>query len=134
QLLQGTLLGSANNYIDHLAREIWGSDEQFARAAEVWLAERGLSDIRIVTPSGFDEGNVATPEALLRLGERAMQNPVFAEIVGQTGAEIPGAGWVENTNGMLADPGVVGIKTGSLVGYNLLTAKDVPVGDTTVRL
>lgn len=134
QLLQGTLLGSANNYIDRLARELWGTDEQFARAASEWLAERGLSGITIVTPSGFDEGNVATPEALLQLGERAMQNPVFAEIVGSSGADIPGAGRVENTNGMLADPGVVGIKTGTLVGWNLLTAKDVTVEDTTVHL
>lgn len=134
QMLQGTLLGSANNYIDRLARELWGSDAKFAEAAAVWLAERGLSDITIVTPSGFDEGNIATPSALLRLGERAMQNPVFAEIVGTPGVEIPGAGYVTNTNGMLADPGVVGIKTGTLVGWSLLTAKDVTIGDTTVHL
>ncbi len=43
QLLQGTLMGSANNYIDRLATEIWGSDREFARAAEVWLRERGLT-------------------------------------------------------------------------------------------
>lgn len=134
QLLQGTLLGSANNYVDRLAREIWGSQDQFARAAEVWLAERDLSDITVVTPSGFDERNVATPEALLELGERAMQNPVFAEIVGSEGADIPGAGRVENTNGMLKDPGVLGIKTGTLVGWSLLTAKDVTIGDTTIHL
>ncbi|MGY1552639.1 D-alanyl-D-alanine carboxypeptidase family protein [Microbacterium sp. A588] len=134
QLLQGTLLGSANNYIDRLAREIWGSDRRFAEAAEKWLADRGLDDITIVTPSGFDEDNVATPEALLRLAERAMQNPVFAEIVGTPSVELPGAGLVENTNGMLADPGVVGIKTGTLVGWSLLTAKDITVNGTTVRL
>lgn len=134
QLLQGTLLGSANNYIDRLAAEIWGSDREFAAAAEVWLGERGLSGITVVTPSGFDARNVATPEALVALGELAMQNPVFAEIVGTRSVELPGAGTVENTNGMLADPGVVGIKTGTLVGWNLLTAKDVSVGDSTVRL
>lgn len=134
QLLQGTLMGSANNYIDRLATEIWGSDREFARAAEVWLRERGLTGITVVTPSGFDERNVATPEALVALGERAMQNPVFAEIVGTASVDLPGAGTVVNTNGMLADPGVVGIKTGTLVGWNLLTAKDVVVGDTTVHL
>ena len=134
QMLQGTLLGSANNYIDRLARDIWGSDAQFADAAAIWLADRGLSDITILSPSGFEEANVATPEALLRLGERAMENPVFAEIVGSAGAEIPGAGYVENTNGMLSDPGVVGIKTGTLVGWSLLTAKDVTIGDTTLHL
>jgi serine-type D-Ala-D-Ala carboxypeptidase (penicillin-binding protein 5/6) len=134
QMLQGTLLGSANNYIDRLAREIWGSDQEFAAAAEVWLRERGLSDITVVTPSGFDVGNVATPDALVRLGELAMKNPVFAEIVGTPAVELPGAGLVTNTNGMLADPGVVGIKTGTLVGWNLLTAKNVTVDDSTVQL
>lgn len=134
QMLQGTLLGSANNYIDRLAREIWGSDANFADAAASWLADRELSDITIMSPSGFDERNVATPDALLRLGERAMQNPVFAEIVSTAAADIPGAGLVTNTNGMLADPGVVGIKTGTLEGWSILTAKDVTVGDTTVRL
>lgn len=134
QMLQGILLGSANNYIDRLAREIWGSDRQFAVAAEKWLSDRGFTDITVVGPSGFDEDNVATPEALLRLADSAMQNPVFAEIVGTKSVELPGAGLVENTNGMLADPGVVGVKTGTLVGWNLLTAKDVTVNDTEVRL
>ncbi len=134
QLLQGTLLGSANNYIDRLAREIWGSDAQFAQAAKLWLANHGLDDITVVTPSGFDEANVATPEALLRLAHIAMQNPVFAEIVGTRSVELPGAGTVTNTNGMLQDEGVVGIKTGTLVGWCLLTAKDVTVDGTTVRL
>jgi D-alanyl-D-alanine carboxypeptidase (penicillin-binding protein 5/6) len=135
QLLQGTLLGSANNSLDRLAREIWGSDAQFAAAAKTWLADRGLGDITVVTPSGFDARNTATPEALLRLGERAMQNPVFAEIVGTKQVDLPGAGVVTNTNGMLADAGVVGIKTGTLEeSWNLLTAKDISVGDTTVHL
>jgi D-alanyl-D-alanine carboxypeptidase (penicillin-binding protein 5/6) len=134
QMLQGTLMGSANNYIDRLASEIWGSDEQFANAAAVWLRERGLGGITVVTPSGFDEGNVATPDALLKLGEWAMKNPVFAEIVGTPSVDLPGAGTVINTNGMLVDPGVVGIKTGSLVGWNLLTAKELAIGDTTVHL
>jgi D-alanyl-D-alanine carboxypeptidase (penicillin-binding protein 5/6) len=134
QLLQGTLLGSANNYIDRLASEIWGSDQAFAEAATIWLRDRGLSGITVVTPSGFDERNVSTPESLVALGEYAMKNPVFAEIVGTRSVDLPGAGTVENTNGMLADPGVVGIKTGTLVGWNLLTAKDITVGDTTVHL
>ena len=134
QMLQGTLLGSANNYIDRLSDEIWGSDQEFAQAAQVWLSARGFTGVTVVTPSGFDERNVATPEALVAIGEYAMRNPVFAEIVGTRSVNLPGAGEVTNTNGMLADPGVVGIKTGTLVGWNLLTAKDVTVDDTTVHL
>jgi D-alanyl-D-alanine carboxypeptidase (penicillin-binding protein 5/6) len=64
-----------------------------------------------------------------------MQNPVFAEIVGTTSVDLPGAGTVKNTNGMMADAGVIGVKTGTLhESWNLLTAKDVKIGDTTLRL
>ncbi|MEV7610599.1 D-alanyl-D-alanine carboxypeptidase [Microbacterium sp. NPDC089320] len=135
QLLQGTLLGSANNYIDRLAAEIWGSPSAFTAAAAVWLRDRGLDDITIITPSGFDDRNRATPESLVALAELAMQNPVFAGIVGTPSVELPGAGTVVNTNGMLADPGVVGVKTGTLGdSWNLLTAKVITVDDTTVHL
>ncbi|UNK71219.1 D-alanyl-D-alanine carboxypeptidase [Microbacterium sp. H1-D42] len=134
QMLQGVLLGSANNYIDRLADEVWGSEWGFSQAADEWLADHGLKDIRIESPSGFNEDNIASPAALLKLGELAMKNPVFAEIVGTRSAEIPGVGNVTNTNQMLDDPGVVGIKTGTLSHWNLLTAKDVPVGDSTVRV
>ncbi|WP_449409141.1 D-alanyl-D-alanine carboxypeptidase family protein [Microbacterium maritypicum] len=135
QLLQGTLMGSANNYIDRLAREIWGSESAFASAATVWLRDRGLDGITIATPSGFDARNTATPESLIALAERAMQNPVFASIVSTPSVDLPGAGTVVNTNGMLADAGVVGVKTGTLGdSWNLLTAKDITVDDTTVRM
>lgn len=135
QLLQGTLLGSANNYIDRLAQEIWGSNAAFADAAETWLSDRGLGDITIVTPSGFDDRNTASPQSLIALAEIAMQNPVFAEIVATPAVELPGAGTVVNTNGMLADAGVVGVKTGTLGdSWNLLTAKDITVDDTTVHV
>ncbi|MEV7800794.1 D-alanyl-D-alanine carboxypeptidase [Microbacterium foliorum] len=135
QLLQGTLLGSANNYIDRLSQEIWGSPSAFTAAAEVWLRDRGLDDITIVTPSGFDDRNRATPESLVALAELAMQNPVFAGIVGTPSVDLPGAGTVVNTNGMLADPGVVGVKTGTLGdSWNLLTAKVITLDDTTVHL
>jgi D-alanyl-D-alanine carboxypeptidase (penicillin-binding protein 5/6) len=135
QLLQGTLLGSANNYIDRLSQEIWGSPSAFTAAAEVWLRDRGLDSITIVTPSGFDARNTATPESLVALAELAMQNPVFAGIVGTPSVDLPGAGTVVNTNGMLADPGVVGVKTGTLGdSWNLLTAKVITIDDTTVHL
>ncbi|MFB7249810.1 D-alanyl-D-alanine carboxypeptidase [Microbacterium sp. NPDC056234] len=135
QMLQGILLGSANNYIDRLSDEIWGSDREFAAAAEQWLAARGLNDITVVTPSGRNDRNVASPASLTALASIAMSNPVFAEIVGTSTVELPGAGLVTNSNGLLGEPGIVGIKTGSLDDdYNLLSAKDVTVGDTDVRI
>ncbi|KJL22023.1 D-alanyl-D-alanine endopeptidase [Microbacterium azadirachtae] len=139
QLFEGILLGSANNYADRLARELWGSNENYAAAANQWLAQHDLGDIRVVTPSGFDFGNVATPRALIQLGEIAEKNPVIASIVKQKSVELPGAGIVENTNGLIDDAGIVGIKTGTIgdgddTRYNLLSAKDVADGTTTVRI
>ncbi|GAA3651456.1 hypothetical protein [Microbacterium marinilacus] len=134
QLLQGMLLGSACNYADILVADVWGDDAAYARAAEAYLAEKGLTGIEVVEPTGIDPGNTATPSALIELGRLAMANPVVAEIVATSEVELPGAGLVENTNDLLADPGVVGIKTGTLDGSNLLSAKDVAVAGGVVRV
>lgn len=134
QLLQGMLLGSACNYADILVTDIWGDNTAFADAAGEFLAEHGLEEITVTEPTGFDPANTATPSALIGLGRLALENAVIAEIVAQPEAELPGAGLVENTNDLLADPGVLGIKTGTLEGSNLLSAKDVTVGDQTVRV
>lgn len=134
QMLEGMLIGSANNYADRLAEELWLTDAVFASAANQWLREHDLTGIRIVNPSGYDSANKATPEALIPLAETALANPVIAEIVAKPSVKLPGAGTVKNTNQLLADPGVVGVKTGTLKEYSVLSAKDVAVGDTTVRL
>lgn len=133
QLLEGMLIGSAGNYADRLAGNLWPTDAVYAKAANAWLAAHGVPGITVVEPTGIDARNTATPEALIALAQRALANPVIAEIVAKPSVDLPGAGVVTNTNGLLADPGVVGIKTGSLDTWNLLTAKDIPVGDTTVR-
>lgn len=135
QLLQGILMGSAGNYTDFLAEQIWSSDEEYSAAAMEWLARNGITGITVVEPTGINEDNAAVPGSLSRLAEVALQHPVFAEIVATPVADIPGnAEPVTNTNNLLADPGVIGVKTGSLDGFNLLTAKDVTIGETPVRL
>ncbi|WP_438354440.1 D-alanyl-D-alanine carboxypeptidase family protein [Microbacterium sp. CJ88] len=134
QLLQGMLIGSANNYADRLAGNLWASDRVYASAANGWLAAHGVTGVTVVDPSGIEAGNTATPAGLIALGERAMANPVIAQIVATKQIDLPGAGLVTNTNALLDDPGMVGIKTGSLDSYNLLSAKDVAIGGTTVRL
>ncbi|WP_456285317.1 hypothetical protein M1D46_08780 [Microbacterium sp. JZ70] len=129
QLLQGMLIGSACNYADILLTSIWGDEAAFATAAAAFVSENGLDGITMVEPTGIDTRNTATPEALIELGRLALENPVIAEIVATPSVDLPGAGLVENTNDLLADPGVVGIKTGTLEGSSLLSAKDVPDGD-----
>ena len=134
QLLEGMLIGSANNYADRLASGLFPSDAVFADAAMAWLDAHGVPGVRIVEPTGIDPRNTATPEALILLAQKALAHPVVAEIVAEKSVDLPGAGRVDNTNGLLADPGVVGIKTGTLDTWNLLSAKDVLIGETPVRM
>ncbi len=138
QMLQGLLIGSANNYAARLADQFWPTDEVFESAAADWLRTHGISGITVVEPSGIDSDNVGTPAGVIALGRKALENPVIAEIVATPMVDLPGAGEVTNTNDLLADPGVVGIKTGSLFVNgrevdDLATARDLTIGDTTVR-
>ncbi|MEV7828897.1 D-alanyl-D-alanine carboxypeptidase family protein [Microbacterium enclense] len=133
QMLQGMLIASANNYAQRLASDLFGTDAEFSAAANEYLTERGIEGITIVNPTGIEAGNTATPAALIALAERALANPLIAEIVRTPELTLPGAGTFKNGNALLADPGVVGVKTGTLDAWNLLTAKDITVGDTTIR-
>ncbi|WP_295844084.1 D-alanyl-D-alanine carboxypeptidase [uncultured Microbacterium sp.] len=133
QMLQGMLIASANNYAQRLSTDLFGTDAEFSAAATQYLAERGIEGITIVNPTGIEAGNTATPSALIALAERALANPVIAEIVRTPELTLPGAGTFKNGNALLADPGVVGVKTGTLDAWNLLTAKDITVGTATVR-
>ncbi|AOX46176.1 D-alanyl-D-alanine carboxypeptidase family protein [Microbacterium sp. BH-3-3-3] len=133
QMLQGMLIASANNYAQRLASDLFPSDAEFAAAANAYLAERDITGVTIVNPTGIEAGNTATPAALIALAERALANPVIAEIVRTPELTLPGAGTFKNGNALLADPGIVGVKTGTLDAWNLLTAKDIAVGGTTVR-
>ena len=134
QMLEGMLIGSANNYADRLAGNLWPSDAVYASAANSWLAAHGVPGVTVVEPTGMDSDNTASAGALIPLARKALENPVIAEIVAKQSVELPGAGTVENTNELLADPGVIGLKTGTLDAWNLLSAKDVAVGETSVRL
>lgn len=133
QMLQGMLIASANNYAQRLASDLFPSDAEFSAAANAYLAERGIEGITIVNPTGIEAGNTATPSALIALAERALANPVIAEIVRTPELTLPGAGTFSNGNALLSDPGVIGVKTGTLDAWNLLTAKDITVGDATIR-
>ena len=134
QMLEGMLIGSANNYADRLAGDIWSTDAVFASAARAWLDAHGVPGLTIVEPTGFNSRNIGSAAALIPLAQKALANPVIAEIVAKTSTDLPGAGHVENTNKLLADPGVIGVKTGSLDRFNLLAAKNVTIGTTPVRL
>jgi len=63
QMLEGMLIGSANNYADRLAQGIWPSDAVFASAANAWLTAHGVPGVTVREPTGMDSRNAASPEA-----------------------------------------------------------------------
>src|SRR2546428_124068 len=78
-----------------------------ARAAAL-----GMSATRSADVSGFSALSVSPPAGLTTLGETAMLQPVFAQIVAQPQATLPVAGVVHNLDALLGQGAVVGIKTG----------------------
>jgi serine-type D-Ala-D-Ala carboxypeptidase (penicillin-binding protein 5/6) len=113
QALQALLLPSANNVAAVLARWDAGSTARFVARMNATARSLGMSRTRYTDPSGYDDATVSTAVDQVRLVERAMRVRVFASIVGTSGATLPVAGIVHNTNILLGHDGFVGVKTGS---------------------
>lgn len=112
QLLQGLLLPSANNFAEILAAWDAGSTDAFVAAMNAEADRLGMTHTHFDDASGFSPRTVSTASDMLVLALAAMRDPVFADIVHQKTATLPVVGEVENTNALLKDDGVVGIKTG----------------------
>jgi D-alanyl-D-alanine carboxypeptidase (penicillin-binding protein 5/6) len=136
QLLELTLIKSANNYTTSMAVWAFGSQAAFVDAARAWLGEHKLDQIVITEPTGIDRSNVAPVDQLIELGRIALEHPVIAQIVASKQADVPPFGVLPNTNLLLGRDGVDGIKTGTLddFGANLLFSADYVVGESTVTV
>lgn len=130
EMLEVMLIDSAGNYAVSLATWAFGSEEAFLEATRAWLAEKGLSSVVVVEPTGRDPGNVATAADLLRIGQLALADPALPGIVSIVETRVEGAGAVVNSNKLLGYHGIDGLKTGTLnsFGANLLFSGDVEVG------
>ncbi|MDQ6713881.1 MAG: D-alanyl-D-alanine carboxypeptidase [Candidatus Dormibacteraeota bacterium] len=135
QLLQGLLLPSASNFAEMLA--IWDVGEVAAfvarmntRAAALRMSATHYADV-----SGFSASTVSVPSDLITLGQTAMLQPVFAQIVAQPQATLPVAGMVRNLDTLLGQAGVVGIKTGHTdqAGGCFVVAADLTIDGIAVR-
>ncbi|WP_239065978.1 D-alanyl-D-alanine carboxypeptidase family protein [Microbacterium hibisci] len=124
------LIPSASNYAEAVSTWAFGSQWAFRDAAARWLAAQGLTGTTVVEPTGLDARNVSTPSDLIALGKIAAANPVIASIAATPSIELPGPGYLSNTNDLLGSNGVTGLKTGNLGGgtHNLLFTASVPVG------
>ncbi len=113
QALQALLLPSANNMAASLARWSYGSLDDFLVAANNYARSHGLQNTTMADASGFSPQTVSTASDLIKLGELALQQPIIAEIIGQSSAVLPVAGEVHNVNALLGTDGIDGIKTGN---------------------
>lgn len=131
QFIELALLPSANNYAISYARHVFGTNAGFQKAVGEWIAKHGLKTLRVTEPSGLSEENVASATELVEIGRLALADPLVAEVVAEPWADIPGIGPIANSNPLIGDANVIGLKTGTLSssGYNLLVARKDRVGD-----
>jgi D-alanyl-D-alanine carboxypeptidase (penicillin-binding protein 5/6) len=134
--IETMLIPSANNYAESLAVWAYGSVPAYLAAARKFLRANGLDDTTLADTNGLSALDRSTPTDLVDLGRIALRNPVIAATVQKVRADEPNVGTVENTNKLLGQDGVDGLKTGTydLVRANLLFSATVRVGARTVRL
>ncbi len=113
QALQALLLPSANNIAAVLARWDAGSVDRFVARMNAAARSLGMTQTRYTDPSGYDDATVSTAADQVRIVDRAMRLPAFANIVATPSATLPVAGTVHNTDTLLGHNGFVGVKTGS---------------------
>jgi D-alanyl-D-alanine carboxypeptidase (penicillin-binding protein 5/6) len=129
QVLEGLLIPSANNLAETLARWDAGSIDAFVAKMNKRATDLNLAHTRFADTSGANPASVSTPSDLVLLGETAMKQDVFAQVVGMGQAQLPVAGIVYNVDAVLGQGGIIGIKTGSGLntGANFLFAANVAV-------
>jgi D-alanyl-D-alanine carboxypeptidase (penicillin-binding protein 5/6) len=113
QALEALLLPSADNMAWILARWDAGSQDAFVARMKATARDLGMAGTSYTDPSGLDSSTTSTPADQVRLGTAAMQVPALAAITAMPAADIPVAGVVRNTNTLLGQDGIVGLKTGS---------------------
>ncbi len=136
QVIEATLLPSASNYAQSLAKWAFGSVDKYLEIAKTWLELHGLAQTTVVDTSGLSPLNVSTTTNLVELGKLALGHPVVSDIVATPQVTIPGAGVITNSNTLLGVNGVDGIKTGTTdeAGYCLLFAKPLVTGSKRVTI
>jgi D-alanyl-D-alanine carboxypeptidase len=130
-LLEATLVVSANDAAVALAEHVGGSVEAFVAMMNQRADELGLTGTSFRNPHGLDEpGHTASARDLVRLAQALMGYEGLARIVRRTKVMLPdGLGWKpwDTTNELLAPgSGIVGVKTGRTTpaGHVLVTAAE----------
>jgi D-alanyl-D-alanine carboxypeptidase (penicillin-binding protein 5/6) len=112
QALQSLMLPSSNNMADTLANWAFGGLANYTTFANQMVKNMGLSHTTIGDTNGFSDTTTSTADDMAKIALAAISNPVIAQIVDQQTAQIPVEGTIKNTNFLLGQDGIIGIKTG----------------------
>lgn len=143
-LLDGLLIGSANDAANVLAIHISGSLDEFTKLMNEKAKEIGAQNSHFVNAHGFhDDDHYTTVNDLAKIARYAMQNEKFREIVAKSKSQIPATNkykdkknnnirYLSNTNMLISGnkgtaylyENAIGIKTGHTdeAGYCLVSA------------
>lgn len=128
-LLYGTMLRSGNDAAVALAEACADGDEDaFIQMMNDKAAELGMEHTHYSCPNGLiDEDNYSTARDLAKLAKIAMENDLFAKVVGTWYIEL-GDYQIENHNNLLSTMKgeCIGIKTGftTLAGRTLVSCAE----------
>ena len=125
ELLYGTMLRSGNDAAVALAEAVSGSEDAFLERMNAKAQELGMTHSHFSSVNGLvDEDNYSTARDMAVLAKAAMENELFAKVVGTWYIEL-GPFKIENHNQLLSDMKgeCIGIKTGftTLAGQTLVT-------------
>jgi len=113
EALEGLLIPSGNDLATLLAEWDAGSTTAFVAKMNSTAQSLGLTSTHFVDVSGLDPGSTSNAGDLVRLGEAAIDEPTFSQIVSMGEVTLPVAGLLYNFDYDLGHDGIVGIKTGT---------------------
>jgi D-alanyl-D-alanine endopeptidase (penicillin-binding protein 7) len=128
ELVASTIVGSANNAANALARATGLSKEEFVARMNAKAAALGLASTAFADPTGIEVGNVSTAREVALMAKAAFDDPWIAEFAAAPTYQVAtsrGLHDIRNTNRLVRDEAVevLGGKTGFIheAGYTLVT-------------
>jgi D-alanyl-D-alanine carboxypeptidase (penicillin-binding protein 5/6) len=113
EALEGLLIPSGNDLATMLAEWDAGTTTAFITKMNSTAQRLGLTSTHFTDVSGLDSGSTSTAADLIRLGQAAMGQPSFPQIVSMGEVTLPVAGLLINFDYALGHDGIIGIKTGT---------------------
>ncbi len=136
QLLEALLIPSGNNIATLLAQWDAGSVSQFVQEMNQTAKKLGMIHTHYADPAGVNPATVSSALDQLKIAQADMAIPAFRHIVRMRQATLPVGPVVYNTDYVLGQNGIIGVKTGSMpeAGGNFVFATEPRVNGKKILL